>query len=142
MTTFSSLRPALLFTIATLLCGWAVPVGAEEEPAVITPAEARANIDKEATVEFEVKSTKDLLETRGAVYLDSESNFRDPKNFAVSIKKSAAAELKEKMIDDPAAYYKGKKIRVEGTIKDVGGVPRIEVTKASQITLVEPVTAE
>lgn len=111
-----------------------------EDVKVLTPAEAREKIGEEATVEFQVKSAKDLLETRGSVYLDSEESFRDPTNFAVAISKKGAASLKEKMIEDLATYYKGKKIRVTGKIEDASGIPRIKIDDASKIEVVAPAT--
>jgi hypothetical protein len=84
-----------------------------------------------------VKAAKDRLEKRGEIYLDSEEDFKDEKNFAVVITKQGAASLKEAGIADPAAHYRDKKIRATGTVKKVQDVPRIEIDDAKLITLVK-----
>ena len=82
------------------------------------------------------ESAKGRLEKRGEIYLDSE-DFKDVKNFAIVITKEGAASLKETGIADPADHFKGKKIRPNGTVKEVDGVPRIEVDEAKKIRVVE-----
>jgi hypothetical protein len=84
-----------------------------------------------------VQAAKDRLEKRGEIYLDSETNFRDEKNFAVVITKAGAASLREAGIANPAAHYKDKKIRATGTVKVVDRVPRIEIDEARQITITD-----
>jgi DNA/RNA endonuclease YhcR with UshA esterase domain len=110
---------------------------AADEQKPLGPVEARKQVGKEITVEMEVKVTKDRLEKRGEIYLDAEENFKDEKNFAVVITKAGAAKLKEAGIDDPADHFKGKTIRATGTVKEVDGVPRIEIDVAKQIRVVE-----
>ena len=80
-----------------------------------------------------VKAAKDRLEKRGEIYLDSEEDFKDEKNFAVVINKEGAADLKKKGIDDPAAHFKNQVIVATGEVKEVDGVPRIEISEAKQI---------
>ncbi|HEY3787597.1 MAG TPA: hypothetical protein VGL71_02025 [Urbifossiella sp.] len=46
-----------------------------------------------------------------------------------------AASLKETGIGDPAAHFKGKTIKAKGTVKEVDGIPRIEIDDAKQITV-------
>jgi hypothetical protein len=53
------------------------------------------------------------------------------------INRAGAASLKEKGIDDPAAHYLGKTIRTKGVVTVVDEVPRIEVSDAAQIEMVE-----
>jgi len=86
---------------------------------------------------MEVKTTKDRLQNRGEIYLDAEEDFKDEKNFAVVISKTGAASLKAAGVDDPASHFKGKKIRATGTVKEVDGVPRIEIDDAKQIRVIE-----
>lgn len=59
-----------------------------------------------------------------------------PKRRAV-ITKTGAASLKDAGVTDPADHYKGKTIRATGTVREVDGVPRIEIDKAEQIKVVE-----
>jgi len=85
---------------------------------------------------MKVQAAKDRLENRGEIYLDSETDFRDEKNFAVVITKAGAAKLKEAGIDDPVAHFKDKTIRATGEIKLVRDIPRIEINHAKQIRIV------
>ena len=48
-----------------------------------------------------------------------------------------AASLKDAGITDPADHFKGKMIRATGTVKEVDGVPRIEIDASEQIKVVE-----
>jgi DNA/RNA endonuclease YhcR with UshA esterase domain len=106
-----------------------------EEAKPLTPVEARKQIGKTITLEMKVATAKDRLKKRGEIYLDSETDFKDEKNFAVVISRKGAASLKEAGIDHPAETYQGKTIRVSGTVKEVEGVPRIEIDEAKQIML-------
>lgn len=101
------------------------------------PVEARKEVGKEITVKMEVKTAKDRLEKRGEIYLDAEPDFKDEKNFAVVITKKGAASLKDAGITDPADHYNGKTITAKGTVKEVDGIPRIEIDEAKQIKIVE-----
>jgi DNA/RNA endonuclease YhcR with UshA esterase domain len=103
----------------------------------LTPVEARKQVGKEVTVRMEVKTAKDRLEKRGEIYLDAEEDFRDEKNFAVVITKKGAASLKEAGIADPAEHFKGKTMTAKGTVKEVDGVPRIEIDDVKQIEVVK-----
>ena len=103
----------------------------------LTPVEARKKVGEKVTVEMEVKATKNALEKRGEIFLDSEENFRDEKNFAVVITKTGAESLKGAGIDDPADHFKGKTIRAKGKVSEVDGVPRIEIDDVKQIEVPE-----
>src|SRR5262249_49194381 len=100
----------------------------------VGPADARKKVGQKVTVEMTVRAAKDRLQKRGEIYLDSEEDFKDPKNFAVVITKKGAAALKKAGIADPAGHFKGQKIRATGTVKEVDGVPRIEMDEAAQIS--------
>jgi DNA/RNA endonuclease YhcR with UshA esterase domain len=124
---------------SVLLLGLVVlPAAAADEPKPLPPVEARKQVGKEITVRMEVKTTKDRLEKRGEIYLDAEEDFKDEKNFAVVITRKGAASLREAGIADPADHYKGKTITARGEVKEVDGVPRIEIDAAKQIRVVEP----
>lgn len=101
----------------------------------LTPIEARKAIGKTITIEMKVKAAKDRLEKRGEIYLDSEEDFKDEKNFAVVINKEGAADLKKKGIEEPATHFKDQQIVATGEVKEVDGVPRIEISEAKQIKL-------
>jgi hypothetical protein len=112
-----------------------LPATAAEEPKPLGPVEARKQVGKEVTVRMTVKAAKDRLEKRGEIYLDAEEDFRDEKNFAVVITKKGAARLKEAGIADPADHFRDKTITATGTVKEVDGVPRIEIDGAKQIAV-------
>jgi hypothetical protein len=59
----------------------------------LTPIEARKKVGEKITVEMTVQAAKDRLESRGEIYLGSEMDFRDEKNFAVVSTKAGAASL-------------------------------------------------
>jgi len=102
----------------------------------LTPVEARKKVGEKIAVEMTVRAAKDRLEKRGEIYLDSELDFRARENFAVVITKTGAASLREAGIDSPAEHFKDKKIRATGLVKEVQGVPRIEIDDAKQIRVV------
>ena len=52
------------------------------------------------------------------------------------ITKAGAASLKEAGIADPAGHFKEKTITAKGMVKEVQGVPRIEIDDAKQIRIV------
>ena len=120
-----------LLAVVAIVGGTWEARAAEDRP--LTAVEARKKVGAKVTVEMTVRAAKDRLKKRGEIYLDSEPNFRDAKNFAVVITKAGAASLKAAGIEDPAAYFKGKAIRARGTVKEVEKIPRIEIDDAKQI---------
>jgi hypothetical protein len=125
------------YLLVTLASGLVVAVAATEKSNPLSPVDARKKVGEKITVEMRVQAAKDRLEKRGEIYLDSETDFRDEKNFAVVITKKGAAALKEAGIDSPAEHFKDKKIRATGTVKEVNKVPRIEIDDAEQIRIVD-----
>jgi hypothetical protein len=116
----------------------AVPVvEAAKEDKPLTPAEAIKMVNKEVTVEMIVRSSKNALAQRHEIYLDSEENFRDEKNLAVVITEEGAGKFKEAGIDDPAEHFRGKTIRVTGTVTLKDDRPRIEVSDPKAVKLIE-----
>ncbi len=127
-----------MFARSLLILGVsALPAGADEPAKALGPVEARKHVGKEITVKMMVKAAKDRLEKRGEIYLDAEESFRDEKNFAVVITKAGAASLNNAGIASVAEHFKDKTITAKGTVKDVDGVPRIEIDDAKQIAIVE-----
>jgi DNA/RNA endonuclease YhcR with UshA esterase domain len=124
-----------LFAFLMLAGSLALVRAADDKP--LTPVEARKKVGSKITVEMEVRAAKDRLEKRGEIYLDSQENFKDEKNFAVVITKKGAASLKDAGITDPADHFKGKTIRATGKVTEVDDIPRIEIDKADQIKLAE-----
>jgi hypothetical protein len=113
-------------------------VEAAREDKALSPAEAIKMVDKEVTVQMVVRSSKNALAQRHEIYLDSEENFRDEKNLAVVITEEGAGKFKDAGIDDPAEHFRGKTIRVTGTVIRKDDRPRIEITDPKAIRLIEP----
>src|SRR5262245_878159 len=128
----SKRRASMTLRILLVLGLFAVPAYADEKTEPLGPVEARKQVGKEITVKMTVKAAKDRLEKRGEIYLDSEENFRDDKNFAVVITKTGAASLNNAGIASPAEHFKDKMIQAKGTVKEVDGIPRIEIDDATQ----------
>jgi len=128
------MMPDRLLAAVTLIL-FAGAMGADADNP-LTPVEARGKVGEKITVEMTVRASKDRLQKRGEIYLDSEADFHDAKNFAVVITKMGAASLKKTGITDPAVHFKGKVIRVSGTVKEVDEIPRIEIDDAKQIRVV------
>jgi len=127
----------ILALLALVVGALGVVRAAQGDSKPLTPVEARKKVGEKITVEMTVLAAKDRLEKRGEIYLDSETDFHDERDFAVVITKAGAASLKETGIDNPAEYYKDKKIRARGMVKEVDKVPRIEIHNARQITIAD-----
>ncbi len=118
------------FAAATILVSLpALVCHAQEAGRPITPEEALKRVDQKVTVAMEVKSTGGNT----ARYLNSETDFRDNKNFAIFIPNVALAAFKQAGIADPGEFYKGKTIIVAGTVALAQGRPQIRVENANQI---------
>jgi alkaline phosphatase D len=98
----------------------------------ITPAEAAKKVNEKVVVEMEVKSTGG----RNNVYLNSEKDFMDAKNFTVFISKDLLEKFKKAGVDSPATYYKEKVIQVTGTVVLENQKPWIKISDPDQIKLV------
>jgi hypothetical protein len=105
---------------------------------VLGPAAARGKVGSKVTVEMTVKAAKDRLEKHGEIYLDAEEDFRSPDNFAIVITKAGAGRFQEAGVKDPAAHFKGKKVRATGTVKEKDKVPRIEIDDPTQLRVETP----
>jgi hypothetical protein len=108
----------------------------EESRMILSPVEALNKINESVTVEMLVRRTKCCTGSR-QVFLDSEANHRDPKNLGVIVTDNSRAKFAEAGIDDPAAYYHDKTIRVRGVVIRREERPYIEVTDPGQIELVK-----
>jgi DNA/RNA endonuclease YhcR with UshA esterase domain len=108
----------------------------EKESRPVPPAEAAKLVNKKCTVEMEVKSTG-RSQRGGLIFLNSEANYRDGKNFTLLIDRKAADKLKKAGIADPAAHFKGKTVYVSGTVTLYQNRPQIQVEEPGQIKVVE-----
>src|SRR5580692_6928338 len=99
----------------------------------ITPAEAAKKVNEKGTVEMEVKSSGG----KDNCYLNTESDYKDAKNFEVFIPKEAFEKFKKAKIDDPKMHFNGKLIQVTGTVTLNREKPRIKVEEPEQIKVIE-----
>jgi hypothetical protein len=101
----------------------------------LSAVEAIARVNESVTVEMVVQRTKRCSGSQ-QVFLDSEANHRDPKNLGVIVTEGGRAKLTEAGIDDPAAHFNGKAIRVHGVVIRKENRPYIEVNDSGQIEMV------
>jgi len=102
----------------------------------LSPLEAAHRVNEKVTVEMLVKAAKNCPHC-SQIFLDSEEDHHDPKNMAVAVTRIGKAKFKEAMIDDPAGHFRGKTVRVTGTVILKENRPEIEVDDPKQIEVVE-----
>lgn len=119
-----------------VLCAPAFGVHSPSEKP-ITAAEALESIGKpQIVVEMIVQKSKDRLEKRGLIYLDSEEDFGNDNNLGIAISAGTAAKMRDSGIADPAAYFLGKRIRVSGCVMRFEERVYLPVLEPSQIAIV------
>jgi len=101
----------------------------------ITPDEAAAHVGDECVVTMRVESSRHMADA-GRCYLNSHKDFRDEHNLTVVIFKRGLERFAEEKIDDPAEHFRGKTIRVTGTIELYKEKPQIKVDRVDQVELV------
>lgn len=102
----------------------------------LSAVEAINRVNESVTVEMLVQRTK-CCAGSCQVFLDSETNHRDPNNLGVVITVDGRPKFTEAGIEDPTAHFKGKTIRVRGVVIRKEKGPYIEVNDLSQIELVK-----
>jgi DNA/RNA endonuclease YhcR with UshA esterase domain len=119
-----------------LLMGFAGLALANELP-VIKPEDAGDHIDKECIVEFEVKAGR-VIQDKNVGFLNSNRDHREEGTFTVFFgKKGLQAFKDQRKIENPAAEFVGKTIRVKGKVALHKGKLEIEVEDPDQIELVK-----
>jgi hypothetical protein len=103
------------------------------EPVLITPAEAANYLGRRCTVEMVVRSVG-FGKTTSAVFLNSEPNWQDPKNFAAYI--PTPARFKEAKVTNFEAHFLNRKIRVTGAVVRYNERLEIVVNDPSAIEMV------
>jgi hypothetical protein len=101
----------------------------------LTAPDARTRINEQVTVEMPVRAAKNCQRC-SLMFLDSEEDHHDQKNFAVAITDTGKGKFREAKIDDPAGHFKGKTIRVTGKVVVKDGQPQIEVDDPGQVEVV------
>jgi len=101
-------------------------------PGSISPMDAAAKVGEKVTIEFAVRNTG-AARDKSRVFLNS-AEFRDKDNFTVVLDMKKLEEgFKEAKIDDPQTHYKGKTVRVTGTVSVFRESPQIVVEEMKQI---------
>ena len=98
----------------------------------LSAPEARTRINERVTVEMPVRAAKDCQRC-SLMFLDSEEDHHDAKNFAVAVTEIGKAKFREARIADPAGHFEGKTIRVTGLVIVKDNQPQIEVDDPGQI---------
>ena len=104
---------------------------AQDSPKPLSPEDALKKVDQTVTVLMEVKSTGGNT----ARFLNSETDFRSEKNFAVFIPHLALSSFQKAGIADPGTHYKGKTILVTGPVALSQNRPVLRVEEPTQIKL-------
>jgi uncharacterized protein (TIGR03067 family) len=116
---------------------------ADDSTKPISAEQAVKRVNEKVCVEMPVQATKNRIEKRGEIYLDSQQDFHDAKNLGVIITKTGATKYTQNNIGDPAVHFMGKIIRVNGTVIIKENRPRIEVDDPKQVEIVgEPDTVK
>ncbi len=106
---------------------------ADDAPKTVTAEEAAKMVGEKVVVEMEVKSAS-LRED--VCFLNSRESFRDSENFTIFIGRDALAKFRSEKIDDPAAHFKGKKVRVRGKVALHREKPQVALSKPDEIEIV------
>ena len=105
-------------TLLTLLVLGSTALTAADTPAPakeIAAADARKHVGERVTVQFKVQHTKSATNP-DRVYIDSEKDYRDPKNLGVLIEADSLPAFKKAGIEKPAEHYDAKSIRISGNL--------------------------
>jgi DNA/RNA endonuclease YhcR with UshA esterase domain len=99
----------------------------------VSPAEAAKKVNEKVVVEMEVKSTGG----EGVAFLNSEMDYKDAKNFTIFLPKETVEKFKAAKVDNIGAHFKGKTIRVTGTVILYRDRPEIKVDDPDQIKIID-----
>lgn len=127
------MRP--LTRLAWLMLVLLSPSMAQDAPRPINPAEAAGRVDQVVTVEMTVKGARVVNDV---CFLNSEDDFKDPKNLTLFLGSEVIAALKQAGVSSPAAYYRGKRVRIQGRVTLFRDRPQIVVDNPRQLQVVRP----
>ena len=102
---------------------------------LLSAPEARTRLNEQVTVKMCVKAAKNCQRC-SLMFLDSEADHHDPKNFAVAVTEAGKGKFREAQIDDPAGHFKSKTVRVTGKVIVKDEQPQIEVDDPGQVEVV------
>jgi hypothetical protein len=113
-------------------------ISAEPAAKTITAEGARKHVDERVTVTFKVRHAKFATDP-DRVYLDSEKDYKDPKNLGLLIEADALPAFRKAGIEKPAEHYDGKTIRATGKVFLRDELVLIKLEKPEQIEIVKAV---
>jgi DNA/RNA endonuclease YhcR with UshA esterase domain len=122
-------------TTVVCLVTFALVSRADDRLMVISPQQAAGFVNKRCIMEMPVKSTGKSNDGK-LIFLNSEPSFKDKGNFGIVIDLSALEKLKKAKIDDPAAYFLNKRVRVTGTVSLYKDNPQMRLVESEDITVV------
>lgn len=128
---------AVVSTVMSVLVGVSA-LGVESPAKAIKPEDARKHVDQRVTVTFKVQHAK-FATNPDRVYLDSEKDYKDPKNLGLLIQADALPEFKKAGIEKPAEHYDGKTVHATGKVFLKDDLVFIGLEKPAQIEIVKPV---
>jgi len=133
----TTLRPGSLRPSTAAVASTGDPSRPAPTPGTVGPADAAKMVGQKVTLEMKVNSTGQA--TNGSrVFLNSAANYRDSANFTVVLDMRAVGDkLKAAGVDEPMTHYRGKTVRVTGTVSEFNDRPQIVVEDAGQITVVD-----
>jgi len=129
-----SLGELLMHNFGSLLlpCLCSLLLVAVAKAAPLTPEEAAKKVNEKIVLRMEVKSTGG----RENRYLNSEEDFKNPKNFTIFISKDDLEKFKKAGIEKPEEHFKGKLIEVTGTVVLEKEKPQIKLKDPEQVKVV------
>jgi hypothetical protein len=131
----SATPAAIVFGALTVLASLSV-LAAEPPAKVIKAEEARKHVDQKVSVTFKVQHAKFATDP-DRVYLDSEKDYKDPKNLGLLIQAGALPEFKKAGIEKPAEHFDGKIVRATGKVFLKDDLVFIGLEKPAQIEIVK-----
>lgn len=103
---------------------------------VVAPADAAKYLNGRCTVEFVVRGANVQPSTPPIGFLNSDADFRSPKNFTVVVFDEGLQKLQAAGITDFARHFNNKRIRVTGQVTERRERLQIVVSDPKQIEIV------
>ncbi len=113
-----------------------VPIQVQEDNA-LNVEEASKKVGQTVTVELVVQSTGETRSGNKLFFLNSEKDFRSPKNFTIVIDSKLLDKFAKAGVADPKSFYANETIRVTGKVSLYQNKPQIRVEGPEQIKVVK-----
>jgi hypothetical protein len=113
-------------------------IAAETAAKTIKAEEARKQVDERVTVTFKVQHAKFATDP-DRVYLDSEKDYKDPKNLGLLIEADSLPAFRKAGIEKPAEHYDAKTVRATGMVFQRDNLVFIRLEKPQQIGIVKTI---